>query len=121
MARAFIALVSGGLPRVFSVLLLLIAVQIRPAGAVCLHCFGNIAGCTGTANCPLVTTPAANVAALASTATTAISLTALLPSRVLRAIPRSTLDMLKVLVKAKQGAATRYSMDIGCGVVLSSR
>ena len=61
------------------------------AMAVCTHCFGNVEGCTGdTAQCPLVTTTALNVAAL--TAATAITVSTILPAKVIRVFPRTVLE-----------------------------
>lgn len=69
--------------------------------AVCTHCFGNVEGCSGdSAKCPLVTTTAKNVAALAATTAGILSVAVLLPSKVVRAFPRTVLDTLVAIASA---------------------
>ena len=77
--------------------------------AVCTHCFGNVEGCTGdTAKCPLVTTIASNVAAL--TTATAITVSTILPAKVIRVFPRAVLDTLSAIVSApKNGTAYDFA------------
>eukprot|EP00966_Prymnesium_polylepis_P024423 562495-Prymnesium_polylepis.1 len=66
-------------------LVLLLVFGVDPtAGVVCGHCSGWVAGCSGGDDCPCNTTVAKNVAALAATATTVLTLTHLLPLSVLR-------------------------------------
>ena len=59
---------SGALLRV----LLLLACLARPSVAVCVHCKGFFAGCTGGDACPLVKELKSNVATVAAASPTAV-------------------------------------------------
>ena len=85
--------------------LVVLIVAIRPVGAVdCVHCHGNVPGCTGSTTCPLMTGVRDNAAALAATATSLVVVSKLLPTKILRALPRTVLDTIKAMVQATPGA-----------------
>ena len=62
------------------VLLLLVSLAHHVVGTICVHCKDSIPGCAGGDACPLVTTTAANVAAIAASSITKVpKLDVLLP------------------------------------------
>ena len=90
--------------------LLLLIFLVCDVDAVCRHCWGTIAGCPGGANddlCTTITGAAANAAALAAGATTALSLIGLLPVYLLRVFSRRILATLAT-VSRRGGGATPY-------------
>ena len=63
----------------------------------CLHCGGNAPGCTGTDTCPLIVDPVENAKALVATAVGVITVVKLLPAKVLRCLPKATLETVKAI------------------------
>jgi hypothetical protein len=61
----------------------------------CHTCFDQIAGCTGGANCLMLTQTAANTLSMAGTVVAVITCVSLLPPICLRVLSRSVLDCLK--------------------------
>ena len=81
---------------------LLLLSDNRMVAAVCRHCHGGIPGCPGrhdNDDCTAYTGVAANVAALAVGATTALSVAKLLPLSMLRVFTRRALDILLTLTR----------------------
>ena len=76
--------------------LLVLLAQVPGVGSVCVHCHGNVPGCTGTASCPLMTGVKDNAAALVATTGSLVIVSKLLPMRVLRALPRAVLDTINL-------------------------
>ena len=65
--------------------------------AACLHCGGNAPGCAGTDTCPLVVDPVENAKALVATAVGVITVVKLLPAKLLRCLPKTTLETIKAI------------------------
>ena len=87
--------------------LLLLLLFFPYVACVCRHCWGTIAGCPGGAaddRCTSLTGVAANVAALAAGATTAVSVANLLPVYLLRIFTRRVLDTLTQVARRGSGA-----------------
>lgn len=96
------------------VLLVLFVVFVSAVDAVvCLHCNGNIPGCTGTAHCPLMAGVTENVAALAAGAAAVVTVAKILPVKVQRVLPRTVLDTIKALYNAPTGAFDFTGKDVG--------
>jgi hypothetical protein len=96
------------------VLLVVVVAMLAPVGAVtCLHCNGNIPGCTGTDHCPLVEGVAENVMALTAGAATVMTVAKILPVKVLRVLPRSVLDTIKALYNAPTGTYDFTGKEVG--------
>ena len=93
------------LRNVLVLVLLLVLFPVGVEAVTCLHCAGNLPGCAGTNTCPFIVDTAANAAALVSATAATITLASLLPTKVLRVIPRAAMDALKALVKAKTAPA----------------
>lgn len=72
-------------------------------GVQCLTCKDNISPAHDTDACPLTTTVATNVAALTAVAGTVISVSKLLPIKVIRLFPRAILDALKAITQRPTG------------------
>lgn len=81
-------------------MILMACMHFRLVSAVCLHCLGNVAGCTGTATCPLVAGVSDNASALVGAASTLVVVNKLLPTKFMRVLSRSALDTIKALFKA---------------------
>ena len=93
--------------------LLLLLFFVIDVDAVCRHCWGTIAGCPGGANddrCTTITGAAANAAALAAGATTALSLVGLLPVYLLRVFSPRILATLATVAR-RGGGATPYDFS----------
>ena len=81
----------------YSALLLMIFVPV--VQSVCNVCYGHAEGCGGQANaCPWNVQVAQNVAVLAAGTGAALSLTTLLPTKVLRIFSKTVLDSISALV-----------------------
>jgi len=105
--------VSSGLARSFRpgfrdlalwkrLLTLLIILTLFPysQAAGCPHCHDQLEGCMGGDTCPFLATTAANVAALAAGATTAVlTVVQLLPREYLRVFTRQVLDTLQAVLR----------------------
>ena len=83
------------------------------AGAVCPHCFGNLAGCdydNDSTSCPYVKATTANVAAVAAAAgtTSLLTLSGVLAPRFLKAFTASTLSA--ILRLARRTAVTAFEV-----------
>ena len=77
------------------VVLWLMIIHIPFAKGVCHNCFGAAQGCGGeTGACPWVIGVAANVAAIGAASGGALTLLALLPSKIVRLFPKAALDVL---------------------------
>ena len=77
---------------------LLLAVFVQPATAVCSVCQGFVEGCTGGSDgstCAGMASVASNAAALVATSSTALSLVGLFKPRVLRVFNATVLALLK--------------------------
>ena len=79
------------------VLCVMMVVNMCPpfAEAVCVHCHGNVDGCTGSASCPLMTGIKNNTAALVAAGVAVLTVSKVLPTRIVRALPRSVLDAIR--------------------------
>ena len=87
--------------------LLLLLLFLPYVACVCRHCWGTIAGCPGGAaddRCTSLTGVAANVAALAVGATTAVSVANLLPVYLLRVFTGRVIDTLTQVARRGSGA-----------------
>ena len=106
---------SGALLRV----LLLIACLARPSVAVCVHCKGFFAGCTGGDACPLVKELKSNVATVAAASPTAVpSLASSLPADMLTVFTRPICEACMAIAHAP---AAGKKVDLaGGGYALSS-
>ena len=69
----------------------------------CLHCKDNIMPDHAPADCPLVVVVAANVAAVAAATGTAVSVSKLLPIKIMRLFPKTVLDAIKALHNKPSG------------------
>jgi hypothetical protein len=89
--------------------LVIFAGLVKKAFAVrCTSCNDNIGSEHDTANCPMITTVTENVAALVAGATTIVSVAQLLPTKILRALPRAVLDAIKSLCSRPMNAPFNY-------------
>ena len=94
------------------VVLLLIVVALPCVDAVaCVHCNGFLPECQGSDKCPMHTGVANNAAAMASATAAAITLVGLLPSRVLRALPRAAIDAIKAVVKVQAARDAQFDFE----------
>jgi len=86
--------------------------------AACLHCGGNAPGCGGTDTCPLVVDPIENAKALVATAVGVITVVKLLPAKVLRCLPKATLETVKAIATYRTAPtvydfSTKKAKDLG--------
>ena len=70
----------------------------------CLHCKDNIGPAHDPDACPFVVLVAANVAAVAAAGGTAVSVSKLLPLKVMRLFPKTVLDAIKSLHNRPTGS-----------------
>ena len=81
-------------------------------GVRCLHCKDNILPGHAPADCPLVVVVAANVVAVAAAAGTAVSVSKLLPLKIMRLFPKTVLDAIKALHNKPSGSFDYDSKNI---------
>ena len=91
--------------------------DMRVSGA-CIHCGGNAPGCTESDTCPLIVDPVANAKALVASAAAVITVVKLLPAKVLRCLPKATLETVKAIATFRTAPtvydfSTKTIADIG--------
>ena len=89
--------------------LVVLASLARSCAVRCTSCNDNVGAAHDTADCPMITNVVENVAALVAGATTIVSVSQLLPTKILRALPRAVLDAIKSL--CSRPVNTPFSYD----------
>jgi hypothetical protein len=74
-------------------------------GVTCHTCFDQVSGCVGGANCPLLTSTAANAAAITAAGAAVLTVSQLLPFNYVRHLSSDVLRALQAIARAPTGAA----------------
>ena len=83
-----------------------LSLMVEGGGAVtCTICFDQISGCAGGAACPLLTSTAANAAAITAAGAAVLTVSQLLPFSYVRHLSSDVLRALQAIARAPSGAA----------------